>query len=65
MTTEDGVGSKSKDVAWYFPPINAVSETVQDLLEKYSHYAPDEVIPQILDIVSALFPNQNCLAQSS
>jgi hypothetical protein len=54
MTTEHGVGSKSKNVAWYFPPITAVSEPVRDLLENYSHYAADEVIPRILDIVGPL-----------
>ena len=64
MATEHGVGSKSKDVAWYFPPITAVSEPVRDLLENYSHYTPDEVIPRILEIVSAStnhtsFPQRN------
>lgn len=47
------IGSRSKEVGWYDPPLTAVPEAVRDLLERYSHYAPDEVIPRVVEMVSA------------
>lgn len=53
MATEHQIGSKSKEVGWYDPPITAVAEPVRDLLENYSHYQPDEVIPRTIEMVGA------------
>ncbi|SPQ20284.1 9062dc1e-1f17-46de-b7e8-2f327e6c427f [Thermothielavioides terrestris] len=52
MASEHKIGSKSKEVGWYDPPTNAAaaaSGPVRDLLENYSHYQPDEVIPKIIE----------------
>lgn len=53
MATEHQIGSKNKEVGWYDPLITAVADPVRDLLENYSHYQPDEVIPRTIEMVSA------------
>ena len=45
------IGSRDKSVGWYQPTLDNITEAQRDLLEKYSHLAPDDVIPHILEIV--------------
>lgn len=46
------IGSKSKEVGWYDAPVTEVDNSVRDLLENYSNYAPNEVVPLVIETVS-------------
>jgi hypothetical protein len=45
------IGTRDKSVGWYTPTLDTISDTQRDLLENYSHIAPDRVIPHILEVV--------------
>lgn len=45
------LGSREKTVPFYDPPITSVTDGERQLLEGYSHIAPEEVIPKIIDAV--------------
>lgn len=47
------IGSKSKEVGWYDNSVTEVDNSVRDLLENYSGYASDEVVPLVNETVSA------------
>jgi len=44
------IGSRDKSVGWYTPTLENITEAQRDLLENYSHIAPDRVIPHILEV---------------
>ena len=46
---EQQTGYKRSD--WYLPDITEVGELAREVLEKYSHISPDEVVPHVLAIV--------------
>ena len=48
------IGSRDKSVGWYTPTLENITEVQRDLLENYSHVAPDRVIPHILEVVGRL-----------
>ena len=48
------IGSRDKSVGWYTPTLENITEAQRDLLENYSHIAPDRVIPHILEVVRRL-----------
>lgn len=51
MAANHEIGSKSRDVGWYDKPITSVDGSVRELLEKYSNYAPNEVVPSAVKMV--------------
>lgn len=51
MAGDHQIGSKSRDVGWYDEPINSVDPSVRELLEKYSNYAPSEVVQSAVEMV--------------
>ena len=50
-STPPEIGTRDKSVGWYTPTLENISEAQRDLLENYSHIAPDRVIPHILEVV--------------
>ncbi|TVY93821.1 Methyltransferase [Lachnellula willkommii] len=49
-TTQFRLGASDKSVGWYTPTLENITEVQRDLLENYSHLAPDRVIPHILEV---------------
>lgn len=49
------MGSRNKNVGWYTPTLENISDAQRDLLENYSKIEPDRVIPHILEVVSSKF----------
>lgn len=45
------VGTKDKDVEWYFNDIKRITAPVQQLFEEWSDLRPDEVKSHILKVV--------------
>lgn len=50
---EQQTGYKKSD--WYAPDISEVEEPAREILEKYSHIPPNEVVPSVLAIVRIPF----------
>lgn len=55
MAADHVIGSRSRDVGWYDKPITSVDESVRELLEKYSNYAPNEVVSSVIEMVGKYF----------
>lgn len=51
MTATTDFRNNDKSVPWYIPSITSVPDDVRDLLEKYSHIAPEEVVPHVVRMV--------------
>lgn len=54
MAAEHQIGSKSREVGWYDATITEIDGPVRELLEKYSNYAPAEVVPRVNEVVSVI-----------
>ena len=51
VATEDQLGSRSRDVAWYSKDISEIPEAAREVLEKYSKVPPEEVKDHVTKVV--------------
>lgn len=50
-TFQPNVGSKDKSVGWYDQTFHGIEPAARELLEKYSHIAPEEVDQYVIAMV--------------
>lgn len=50
-TVRPTVGSKDKSVGWYDQTFHGIEPAARELLEKYSHVAPEEVDQYVIAMV--------------
>ena len=51
VATENQLGSRSRDVAWYSKDISEIPEAAREVLEKYSKVPPEEVKDHVTKVV--------------
>jgi hypothetical protein len=61
MAEKVPAGQKSKDNPWYQEDPVIIQPEARELLENYSHVAPDQIEKHVLDIVSLRERDHSCL----